>query len=100
MSTILIVDDERLLREGMKALLVGEGFDVRLARDGEECLRKIEQDTPDLVLLDVMLPGMYNASNVVDACAWKYGTDTDIYMFKYQKDMFIIMYVNSAVFAE
>lgn len=58
MSTILIVDDERLLREAMKALLVGEGFDVRLARDGEECLRKIEQDTPDLVLLDVMMPKM------------------------------------------
>lgn len=53
-----------------------------------------------LKVLDVMLPGMYNASNVVNACAWKYGTDTDIYMFKYQKDMFIIMYVNSAVFAE
>ena len=56
MSEILIVDDERVLREGMKKLLTGEGFAVRTARDGEEALVKIAERRPDLVLLDVMMP--------------------------------------------
>lgn len=58
MAEILIVDDERVLREGLKAMLSGEGFGVRTARDGEEALRKISEGAPDLVLLDVMMPRM------------------------------------------
>ena len=56
MAEILVVDDERVLREGMKEVLSGEGFDVRTAKDGEECLKKIAEKRPDLVLLDVMMP--------------------------------------------
>ena len=58
MAEILIVDDERALREGLKATLAGEGFAVRTARDGEDALRKISERAPDLVLLDVMMPKM------------------------------------------
>lgn len=58
MAEILIVDDERVLREGLKAMLSGEGFEVRTARDGEDALRKISERAPDLVLLDVMMPRM------------------------------------------
>ena len=58
MAEILIVDDERALREGLKAMLAGEGFAVRTARDGEDALRKISERAPDLVLLDVMMPKM------------------------------------------
>ena len=58
MTEILIVDDERVLRAGLKARLEGEGFDVRLARDGEEALARIDERRPDLVLLDVMMPKM------------------------------------------
>ena len=56
MAEILIVDDERALREGLKGLLAGEGHQVRTARDGEDALRKISERAPDLVLLDVMMP--------------------------------------------
>ena len=56
MAEILIADDERLIREGMKALFVGEGFSVRTARDGEDALKKFAESRPDLVLLDVMMP--------------------------------------------
>lgn len=55
---ILIVDDERIMREGFKANLEGEGYAVRTARDGEEALRAVEAKRPDLVLLDVMMPNM------------------------------------------
>ena len=58
MAEILIVDDERLIREGLKMVLAGEGFAVRTARDGDDALRKIAERKPDLVLLDVMMPRM------------------------------------------
>ena len=58
MAEILIVDDERVVRKGLKALLAGEGFAVREARDGEEALSAIAEKRPDLVLLDVMMPKM------------------------------------------
>ena len=58
MAEILVVDDERALRDGIKAILSGEGFEVRTARDGDEALKKIAEKRPDLVLLDVMMPKM------------------------------------------
>ena len=58
MAEILIVDDERVLREGLKAMLSGEGFAVRTARDGDDALKKLSEKVPDLVLLDVMMPKM------------------------------------------
>jgi len=56
MREILIADDERAIRNGLKDLLEGEGYAVRLARDGDEALALIEQRRPDLLLLDVMMP--------------------------------------------
>ena len=58
MAEILIVDDERAIREGLKMTLSSEGFAVRTARDGEDALGKIREHKPDLVLLDVMMPRM------------------------------------------
>jgi DNA-binding response OmpR family regulator len=58
MAEILVVDDERVLRSGIRSLLSGEGFAVRTARDGDEALKKIAEKRPDLVLLDVMMPKM------------------------------------------
>ena len=58
MSEILVVDDERVLREGIRTMLSGEGFEVRTARDGSDALKKIAEKRPDLVLLDVMMPRM------------------------------------------
>ena len=56
MSEILIVDDERTIRDGLRAVLSGEGYSVRLARDGDDALKKLFERKPDLVLLDVMMP--------------------------------------------
>ena len=58
MAEILVVDDERTIREGLKLTLLGEGYEVRTARDGGEALNKISEKLPDLVLLDVMMPRM------------------------------------------
>jgi diguanylate cyclase (GGDEF)-like protein/PAS domain S-box-containing protein len=57
-ASILIVDDELPNRRLLEALLRPEGYVTRTASDGVEALRMIREDPPDLVLLDVMMPGM------------------------------------------
>jgi DNA-binding response OmpR family regulator len=54
---VLIADDEPSIVAAVEFLLRREGYDVRVARDGEEALKLVEASTPDLVLLDVMMPG-------------------------------------------
>jgi putative two-component system response regulator len=56
--TILAVDDETRSRKRLTALLEAEGYATREAGDGIEALRSIAESPPDLVLLDVMMPGM------------------------------------------
>jgi DNA-binding response OmpR family regulator len=53
---ILVADDEPNIVTALEFLLDKSGYQVRVARDGEEALRAIEQDPPDLVLLDIMMP--------------------------------------------
>ncbi len=57
-STILIVDDEPSARETLEALLFREGYRLVCAANGAEALQKAAELMPDLILLDVMLPGM------------------------------------------
>lgn len=58
MSRILIIDDQRSLVDSLKKLLVQEGHTVETAAKGEKGLEKIGSKIPDLVLLDLMLPGI------------------------------------------
>jgi nitrogen regulation protein NR(I) len=58
MSTILIVDDDDQLRRSFHKLLAEEGYTVASAASGEEGLRNIPKAMPDLVILDMRLPGM------------------------------------------
>jgi DNA-binding NtrC family response regulator len=55
-GSILVVDDEAEIREGLEALLTSESFDVTLAETGEAGLRQLEDHPFDLMLLDVSLP--------------------------------------------
>lgn len=57
-ARVLVVDDEDKIREIISAYLRDEGFEVIDAADGEEALAKFDQSRPDLVVLDIMLPGM------------------------------------------
>lgn len=57
MSRILIVEDNADLAFGLRRTLEFEGYDVEVAEDGETGLEKVEGWVPDLVLLDLMLPG-------------------------------------------
>ena len=55
---MLVVDDEPHIRAVLRGYLEADGFAVSEAADGEEAVRQVRQDAPDLVLLDVMLPGI------------------------------------------
>ena len=54
---VLIVDDEANIVISLEFLMQQAGYQVEVARTGDEALTKVEQFCPDLVLLDVMLPG-------------------------------------------
>jgi len=58
MSYILVVDDEPAIVTVVRERLEREGFRVRAVASGEEALEHIEQDPPDLLVLDLMLPGV------------------------------------------
>ena len=55
---ILVVDDEKLIRWSLKRLLEKEGYDVSLAETGNEALTLINNNSPDLLILDLMLPDL------------------------------------------
>ena len=55
---ILIVDDEPHLRNGLRRILEKEGYEVTSAPDGETALTLVRDKKPDVVLLDIMMPGM------------------------------------------
>jgi two-component system nitrogen regulation response regulator NtrX len=58
MKSILIIDDEQSIRESLKGILQDEGFRTLFAESGEEGLALLKEESPDLVLLDVWLPGI------------------------------------------
>lgn len=58
MKKILIVEDDKFLRELIARKLIKEDFEVSEAVDGEEGIKKIIEEKPDLILLDLILPGI------------------------------------------
>ena len=57
-NTIFIIEDDKFLRELIVRKLNDEGFDVSEAIDGEEGIKGIKEKKPDLILLDLVLPGI------------------------------------------
>lgn len=57
-SKILVVEDERAIADAVAARLANEGFDVKISTDGTEAVKATREFEPDLVVLDLMLPGM------------------------------------------
>jgi DNA-binding response OmpR family regulator len=57
-KAILVVEDEEAIAEAVRARLASEGYEVRVAHDGPQALKAVDDERPDLVVLDLMLPGM------------------------------------------
>lgn len=57
-NKILIIEDDKFLRELISQKLVKEEYDISEAVDGEEGIKKIKEEKPELILLDLILPGI------------------------------------------
>jgi len=57
-ETILIIEDDKFLRELIVRKLLEEDYEISEAIDGEEGIKKVKEEKPDLVLLDLILPGI------------------------------------------
>jgi DNA-binding response OmpR family regulator len=57
-QTILCVDDDKKNLELLEAVLLPHGYDLHFSESGEDALKQIDREIPDLILLDVMMPGM------------------------------------------
>jgi len=66
MTTVLVVDDERIVRDVVVRYLRREGFDTLEAGDGDTARKLIERSPPELVVLDLMLPG----TDGLALCRW------------------------------
>ena len=56
---ILVIDDEAKIRDSLTDLLGGKGYQVVVASNGDEGLRKVVDERPDLIILDVIMPGRH-----------------------------------------
>jgi len=65
-ATVLVVDDEPIVRDVVVRYLEREGYATLEAADGEDARSLVEQEAPDLVVLDVMLPG----TDGLELCRW------------------------------
>src|SRR3989304_3051768 len=71
-NSILVVEDEQTIREVVRRYLERDGFDVREAADGRAALDAVEDEQPDLIVLDLMLPGVdgsIRSSTIKSGCS-------------------------------
>ncbi len=73
---LLVVDDEDMMRTFLREVLKEEGYDVDLAASGDEAVRMLGQDSYDIVLTDIVMPGMDGLGVV--AAARKMSSDVDV----------------------
>ena len=63
---ILVVDDDLFVRRPLESILRQGGFEAVTAANGIECLQMLERELPDLILLDVIMPGARRLRNLQD----------------------------------
>lgn len=56
-KTIMVVDDEPDILNTIKTVLLKQGYNVVTAVNGDDCLKKLRTEKPDLILMDIMMPG-------------------------------------------
>jgi len=64
MKKIMVVDDEESMRELIRAIMETSGYAVTTAVDGNDCIEKLRKEKPDLVIMDMMMPGMTGKETV------------------------------------
>ena len=67
---VLIVDDEAQIRRALRTALTGHGYEVELAEEGESALTALAARVPDVVVLDLMMPGVDGFEVLQQTRAW------------------------------
>ncbi len=70
-NTILIVDDEIGIRKSLSAVLKDEGYKVEAVESGEACISLLENESFELILLDIWLPGMDGLETLAALKKWQ-----------------------------
>ena len=78
MSLILVVDDHAATREPLAKLLRFQGYETAVAADGAEALEAVRERRPDLVLLDLLMPGMDGVTFLNEAARELGGADLPV----------------------
>ena len=78
MEKLLVVDDSEFMRKNLKDMLKDEGYEIILVNDGKEAIEQFKVEKPDLVLLDVIMPGM-DGVTVLDSLK-KINSDANVIM--------------------
>ncbi|MBF0569369.1 MAG: response regulator transcription factor [Candidatus Omnitrophica bacterium] len=84
---ILIADDDKTLAKLMGSFLEENGYQVVLAYDGEEALKKVQYEMPDLILLDVVMPKINGYSFLFEVRKLEQGAGTPIIVLTSKEDM-------------
>jgi DNA-binding response OmpR family regulator len=77
---ILVIDDDPDIVDALQVLMEGEGFEVVSANDGEEGLSRIREESPDLIILDLLMPNLdgYGVCKTLRDPRWSKWKDTPI----------------------
>ncbi|HEX9463724.1 MAG TPA: response regulator [Alphaproteobacteria bacterium] len=70
MALILIVDDDAAVRDSIAAILGLDGHELAEAADGHQCEREVQRRTPDLVILDIFMPGKEGIETIRSLRRW------------------------------
>lgn len=91
MPKVMIVDDEKNLRELVKITLEKEDIEVVKAENGEKALEKLEQETPGLILLDINMPGLNGWETLEEMEKKEFTKNSPVVMFTIEDLTFVKM---------
>lgn len=91
MATVMIVDDEEDIRDLVEVILKRAGHDVIKARNGEKALEILEEETPNLILLDINMPGLDGWETLDEMESRGFTEDTPVIMFTIEDLTFVKM---------
>jgi DNA-binding response OmpR family regulator len=84
---ILVVDDDKTLTRLIRASLEDSGYDVVVAHDGDAALGKLQQEHPDLIILDVVMPRLNGYSFLFEMRKVDVGAQTPVIVLTCKEDM-------------
>ena len=84
---ILVADDDKTLTKMLEFFLGEQGYEVIVAHDGEEALKKVELELPDLILLDVVMPKVNGYAFLFDMKKLDQGGQTPIIVLTCKEEM-------------